>query len=121
MERLPPSIPANAVEAVIAAVYLDAGLKAARALILRLYGDAWGGAEANGENAKSLLQQITQKRTGEAPHYLLISEQGPEHKKTFRVAVRMGNRELGRGTGPTKKEAEQKAAATALRALGERR
>lgn len=117
--RLPPSIQANAVESVIAAVYLDAGLKAARALILRLYGDVWGDASSGAENAKSMLQQVTQRRAGVAPHYVLLAEQGPDHKKTFRVAVRLGGKDLGRGSGPTKKEAEQRAAAAALAHLGE--
>lgn len=116
-KALPPSILADTVEAIIGAVYLDGGLSAARNLVLRLFGEALADAPRLADNAKSRLQEMTQRRFGQAPVYQLLGERGPEHRKTFRVACRVAGREWGRGTGRTKKEAEQMAAAAALRAL----
>lgn len=116
-KALPPSIAADAVEAVIGAVYLDGGLMAARQLVLRLYGDHLSEAARGGENAKSRLQEVTQKRFGEAPTYAVLDAEGPDHRKTFRVSCGISTRELGRGSGRTKKEAEQDAAAAALARL----
>lgn len=116
-KALPPSIAADAVEAVIGAVYLDEGLTAARQLVLRLYGNDLSEAVRGADNAKSRLQEVTQKRFGEAPTYALLDEEGPEHRKTFRVSCVISTRELGRGSGRTKKEAEQDAAAAALARL----
>lgn len=116
-KALPPSIAADAVEALIGAVYLDGGLPAARQLVLKLYGEDLSEAARMEDNAKSRLQEVTQRLHGEAPTYALVSEQGPDHRKTFRIACRISSQELGRGSGRTKKEAEQAAAAAALKSL----
>ncbi len=116
-KSLPPSIAADAMEAVIGAVYLDGGHAAAKRLVLALYRTDLAAAPKLADNAKSRLQELTQRLFGEAPVYTLISEQGPEHQKTFQVSCRITPRELGRGSGKTKKEAEQAAAAAALARL----
>ncbi len=117
--RQRPSILADAFEAVIAAIYLDAGLEAARAHILRfipanllenrfmLFGDY-----------KTALQEVIQKNPEEKVEYLLIDESGPDHSKTFSVEVCLNSNVIGRGTGKSKKEAEQMAAREALALMG---
>jgi ribonuclease-3 len=114
-----PSILADAFEAVIAAIYLDAGLEIARAHILRfipknipenrsmLFGDY-----------KTALQEVVQKNPEEKVEYLLIDESGPDHSKTFAVEVCLNSNVIGRGKGRSKKEAEQMAAKEALELMG---
>src|SRR6185312_3452560 len=110
---------ADAYEAVIAAIYLDAGLEAARAFVQRslVEGPITGDAEALRRlDHKSALQELLQAR-GLAPGtYHIVEETGPDHLKTFRVEVRAG-RTTAIGTGRTKKEAEQAAAVAALMQL----
>ncbi len=117
--RQRPSILADAFEAVIAAIYLDAGMEAARNHILRfipknlpanrsmLYGDY-----------KTALQEVIQKNPEEKVEYMLIHESGPDHSKTFSVDVCLNSNVIGRGTGKSKKEAEQMAAKEALELMG---
>ncbi len=117
--RQRPSILADAFEAVIAAIYLDAGLEAARAHILRfipknipenrsiLFGDY-----------KTVLQEVVQKNPEEKVEYILINESGPDHSKTFSVEVCLNSNVIGRGQGKSKKEAEQMAAKEALELMG---
>ncbi|MBR6617485.1 MAG: ribonuclease III [Oscillospiraceae bacterium] len=117
--RQRPSILADAFEAVIAAVYLDAGLEAARTHILRfipknlpenrsvLFGDY-----------KTALQEVIQRNPEEKVEYILINESGPDHSKTFAVEVCLNSNVIGRGTGKSKKEAEQMAAKEALELMG---
>jgi len=114
-----PSILADAFEAVIAAVYLDGGLEAARTHIQHfipktlpenrsmLFGDY-----------KTALQEIIQKNPEEKVDYQLVEESGPDHSKTFVVEVRLNSNVIGRGTGKSKKEAEQMAAKEALALMG---
>lgn len=115
--KIPPSLLANSVEAAIGAVYIDGGFKAARTLIHALYAREWKKAPDRSENAKSRLQEVAQHRFGAAPSYVVRDERGPEHRKTFRVAVLVAGKELGHGSGRTKKDAEQTAARDALDAL----
>lgn len=117
--RQRPSILADAFEAVIAAIYLDAGLEAARKHILRfipknipenrsvLFGDY-----------KTALQEVIQKNPEEKVEYMLIDESGPDHSKTFAVEVCLNSNVIGRGQGKSKKEAEQMAAKEALELMG---
>ena len=114
-----PSILADAFEAVIAAVYLDGGLEAARTHIQHfipktlpenrsmLFGDY-----------KTALQEIIQKNPEEKVDYQLVEESGPDHSKTFVVEVRLNSNVIGKGTGKSKKEAEQMAAKEALALMG---
>jgi len=118
-EPLPPSVYANLFEAVCAAVYLDGGLEAARAFVLRILGPEIRAIAENGRepNHKSSLQQLAQKREGVTPHYRLVSATGPDHGKTFEIVAVIGSRKFPTGFGRSKKEAEQSAARRALEVL----
>ena len=114
------SIAAGTLEAVVAAVYLDAGFDTAREFILGLFGDLIRNADANGhqENFKSVLQQHAQQEFDQTPIYELLDEKGPDHNKCFEIAVVIGMRQFPSAWGVTKKEAEQRAAQYALADLG---
>jgi ribonuclease III len=114
------AILADSFEAVIAAIYLDGGIDAARDFILsrfeplvRAAGDR--AAEASfTEDWKSALQEQMQAAGRGLPHYRLVAAEGPEHRKRFEVEVLVGGQPIGRATGRSKKEAEQQAAKAAL-------
>lgn len=118
-EPLPPSVYANLFEAVCAAVYLDGGLDAARAFVLRTLGPELKAVAENGSepNHKSALQQLAQRDEGVTPHYRMISASGPDHKKTFEIVAVIGSRRFPPGHGRSKKAAEQAAARRALEVL----
>lgn len=116
--RSRPSILSDALEALIGAVYLDGGFEAARRMVARWIEDEKAGFEET--DFKSRLQELMQKRFRAPPRYETVSTQGPEHDKTFSVAARMGKEVLGRGSGKSKKEAEQAAARDALGRLRSR-
>src|SRR5580693_1064676 len=119
--RKKPALLADAYEALIAAIYLDGGLEAARGFVRRslVEGAIKCEAERLGHtDHKSALQEFLQSR-GMAPgSYHVIAESGPDHQKTFRVEVRIVGQGPAVGTGRTKKEAEQSAAIAALIQLG---
>ena len=117
--QLPPSLRANVFEAVVAAIYRDAGLEPARRFVLRnLYHQILAACADRGEkNYKSILQQIAQRDFSQTPTYRVISETGPDHSKSFEVIAMLGDRALERGRGRSKKEAEQVAAKESLRTL----
>lgn len=110
-----PSILADAVEAIIAAIYLDGGLESAQRFILDhiLTGLAEGQMH-HVADYKTDLQERVQRKPGQALEYTLLSESGPDHNKSFTMNVLLNGSEIGRGTGRTKKEAEQSAAKSAL-------
>lgn len=113
-----PSILADAVEAVIAAMYLDGGLDPARTFIL---GHILNGIEA-GEihhvmDYKTELQEQIQRKADQHLRYDLVETTGPDHNKRFVMAVSLNDQEIGRGHGRSKKEAEQEAAKAALSGL----
>jgi ribonuclease-3 len=110
---------AGALEAVIAAVYLDRGWETTTGIILRLLGDAWVKVTRHGTGLdyKSKLQEVMQSRLQLTPSYRLVAETGPDHDKLFTVEVFAGSRILGRGTGKSKKLAETAAARAALELL----
>lgn len=110
-----PSILADAVEAVIAAMYLDGGLEPARRFIFDhiLTGLAEGQMH-HVTDYKTDLQERVQRKPGQTLEYTLISESGPDHNKTFTMNVLLNGKEIGQGSGRTKKEAEQAAAKCAL-------
>lgn len=113
--RTRSSILSDALEAVIGAIYLDAGYEAAQQVVGRwLERDS---AEFKEADHKSRLQEIMHKRYRMPPRYETVSTAGPEHDKTFSVEVRMGKETLGIGAGKSKKEAEQSAAFDALKKL----
>lgn len=118
--REKPSILACAYEALAGAIFLDGGYGAASAFVERhflpLLDEQGLGARAWAD-AKSGLQEALQDRFGEGPEYLLEGEEGPDHEKIFHVAVRFRQEILGRGSARSKKQAEQEAAAVALKNL----
>ncbi len=109
------SLLANALEALIGAIYLDGGFDAASGFIREWCSRTHGSLQES--DHKSRLQELLQKKYKSPPQYELSSASGPEHDKFFCVIVRIGTRELGRGTGKNKKEAEQAAALHALKGL----
>jgi len=111
-----PSILADALEAVFAAIYLDRGLTVTRRVILSLLADHLSAIErAEHElDYKTLLQERIQEVHRKPPSYRVVDEQGPDHDRTFVAEVRIGTQVLGRGVGKSKKQAEQAAAREAL-------
>ncbi|HEY3665729.1 MAG TPA: ribonuclease III [Polyangiaceae bacterium] len=106
---------ADAVEALIAAVYLDVGLDAARGVCERIVSDELALLERDGtRDPKSELQERLQAIGGEAPTYELIETGGPAHQRWFKVGVRQGDRRLAEGSGRSKRAAERAAASEAL-------
>lgn len=110
---------ASAYEAVLGAVYLDGGYEAGRKVVeSQFMADLRRDLELPGHrDYKTRLQELTQRTRRETPVYTLTQESGPDHVKEFVVEVAVGGRMLGRGTGRSKKTAEQAAAMEALAAL----
>lgn len=114
-----PSILADAFEALIAAIYLDGGIEAARGFVLPFVRQATGKEESQGfQDYKTILQEIVQQSPGEVLGYVLVDESGPDHDKRFEVEVRLNSNVIGRGVGRSKKSAEQLAAREALALMG---
>jgi ribonuclease III len=110
-----PSILSDAFEAVLGAVYLDGGNEAARALVIRLLEPRLQIAlsELGGLDRKTLLQELAARiDSGAAPSYL-VTDEGPDHAKTFTAEALLQGVVLGRGVGRSKKQAEQAAASEA--------
>ena len=115
-----PSILADTMEAVIAAVYLDAGMEKAAALV-DLAMDDYKTSEKGDRDAKSALQEYLQALGEETPSYEIIAQDGPPHARVFTARVlRADGTELGRGQGARKQRAEEAAAQMAMRALGQK-
>jgi ribonuclease-3 len=110
------TIIADTYEAVVAAIYLDGGFESARKFVERqvLAALKVGSVATTNENYKSMLLEYAQARGLGIPRYAIIKEEGPDHDRTFTVAVLLGNERLGSGSGKNKKEAEQAAASEAL-------
>ena len=115
------SILADAVEAVLAALYLDGGVGTARRVIhaFILSPEAELGAAAVNRDYKTALQELVQRKSGQSLTYRPAGESGPDHAKTFVVEVLLNGMPLGRGEGRSKKEAEQMAARTAVARMEE--
>jgi len=119
--RARPSILADALEALLGAVYLDGGFAPARAVVERLFQRKLENAQLGARlDFKSRLQERSQALLQQAPRYAVVGQEGPDHDKTFRVAISLGGEELGQAIGKSKKEAEQSAAALALEKLEKR-
>ena len=110
------SVLADAVEAVIGAVYLEAGINQAKELIIGLFSSLMEKSfQGKGfQDYKTNLQEMLQAKGEEEIVYRVIKESGPDHNKEFVVEVLCGRRVIGRGKGKSKKEAEQRAAKEAL-------
>ena len=115
--RSKPSLLANTLEALVAAIYLDGGFEETAAMIGRLFAPLIGEGYRTYRDYKTTVQQITQHALKETPRYTLISEHGPDHDKTFEVQISIADRIMATGTGKNKKEAEQRAAEKAIQLL----
>jgi ribonuclease III len=121
--RRKQAILADSYEALIAAIYLDGGIDAARGFIARQFGPLIAEARASGSEAaftedwKSALQEAAQAQGLGLPEYLMAGEEGPAHRRMFVVDVKVNGETLARGEGRSKKAAEQVAAQRALSAL----
>ena len=118
-----PSVLADAVEAVLAAIYLDAGEYAMDIIdgfLLPLVEKDLSELISKGIDGdyKTPLQQLVQQTEGDVLEYVLISSNGPDHQKTFEVEVRVNSNPCGRGVGTSKRKAEQAAAKAALKVFG---
>ncbi len=123
--RQKPSLLADAVEALLASVYLDGGLSAAIEVVHRLFHDYLNPEALEhplrvlDKDFKTQLQELCQARYKMVPTYALEGEEGPDHDKTFHACVMLGEVQLARGSGKSKKEAQQEAARVALEHLQE--
>lgn len=117
--HIPPSILAGTFEGLIAGIYLDGGLEAAREFLTPLITPEIESSAAtlHEQNFKSLLQHIAQKKFGATPMYRLLDERGPDHSKVFHISVVVAGRVFPAAWGANKKEAEQTAAQHALEEL----
>ncbi|MBP5245391.1 MAG: ribonuclease III [Clostridia bacterium] len=115
------SILADAFEATIAAIYLDGGFEKAREYVLPFISAAAEKLIGNGstEDYKTVLQKFIQQGRGDILEYTTVSESGPSHNKIFEVQVTLNNNVIGRGSGYSKREAEQQAAKEALSLFGD--
>lgn len=113
------SLLANVFEATVAAIYLEKGFEETKKFInkniLEVFEELTKGEEI--VDFKSQLQKIVQEKTHVSPSYKLISTSGPDHRKIFEIGVYSENKQLGKGKGPSKQQAEQKAAFEALKKL----
>jgi ribonuclease III len=112
--RQKTSILSDALEAVIAAVYLDGGIEAARAVVMQLFGERIADAASGpgGDDYKTRLQELAAQRFEKLPRYQVVDE-GPDHAKKFFATVMIGGAPRGQGEGGSKKQAEQAAARAA--------
>src|SRR5580698_6190942 len=110
---------ADAYEALLGAVYLDGGVRAARKFILTQFAEEFSNIKQTTprQNPKGRLQELLQSHSPSGPIYRVIHESGPDHSKYFEVMVEWEGREIGRGQGASKKQAETIAAESALAAL----
>jgi len=107
----------DAMEAVIAAVYLDGGFEAARKVVLGSWGKRIQQVEADARDAKTSLQEWAQAKGQKPPRYVELSREGPDHAPVFVVEVVLDSGERGKGTAPSKRRAEQEAAKHVLERL----
>ncbi len=114
--RTRPSIVADAVEAVLAAVYLDGGIGSARKIIRRFILDRES-EKGTSRDFKTTLQELVQRESGQVLSYRLTGSEGPDHAKTFSVEVDLNGAPIGQGRGHSKKEAEQMAAKAGIQKL----
>ena len=111
-----PSALADTFEAVLGAIFVDGGFAAAEQFVKRHFHEAYGEVAAIPilENPKGELQELLQARSTEAPLYNVVSASGPDHDRVFECTVQHEGKELARGRGKSKKEAESAAALAAL-------
>lgn len=117
--RTKPSLLSNAFEAIIGAIYLEAGLKVSSDITIKLIESTYQSIDLNSlsKDFKTTLQELTQADFGETPTYKLVRSFGPDHKKEFEIAVELQNRVIASALGKSKKEAQQRVAEIALKKL----
>ncbi len=117
------SLLSNAFEALTGALYLEAGLEKTREIIIKLLEASYPKIDLDSlcKDYKTALQELTQAEYGVTPTYTLLGTSGPDHDKTFEVAVTLENREIAAAKGKSKKAAQQDAAEIALKKLKEKR
>ncbi len=111
------SILADAMESVIAAAFLDGGLEAAKGIVCRFILVEVPVKKLHNADYKTQLQELVQQKKNQVLSYMLVEEHGPDHDKEFTVEVSLNGEAVGRGTGSSKKRAEQQAARAAVQAL----
>lgn len=116
---VPDSLLADAYEAIVAAIYLDGGYQPVKNFVLMTLGEdiPFAIEQANSANYKSNLQKLLQQQKRPLPVYRVMGATGPEHSRIFQVAALIEGEEMGRGSGSSKKAAEQEAARSALESL----
>jgi ribonuclease-3 len=112
--RQNPGLLANAFEAVLGALYLDSGLAACRSFLDMVFPDSRLTADVQTKDPKSLLQELAQAKGLGTPIYRTVESFGPDHAKTFTVAVEVGSKSIAQGSGASKQKAETEAAKAAL-------
>ena len=117
--RTKPSLLSNAFEAVMGAIYLEAGLERVHTIAIKILEAAHKeiSLESLFKDFKTTLQELTQAQFGVTPEYKLISATGPDHKKEFEIAVMIQDKEYARASGKSKKVAQQEAALIAMKIL----
>ena len=118
--RKKPSLLSNAFEALIGAIYLEAGLQKSKEIAQTLIEQVYPkiDLETLSKDYKTALQEITQATHGITPTYIVLDTFGPDHKKEFEIAVALEDEQIAKATGKSKKEAQQKAAQKAIEILG---
>ena len=118
LQVIPESILSAAVESLVAGVYFDGGIDAARSFILHAFREELSLCRpVDSENYKSQLQEYTQRELGKTPEYLVVGESGPDHAREFLISAKVGDVMYESGRGRSKKEAEQQAARNAVLSL----
>jgi len=114
-----PSLLSNAFEAIIGAIYLDAGLSVVKEISIKLLEESHPKIDLQSlsKDYKTALQELTQATHGVTPLYEMLGSSGPDHKKEFEIAVILDEKTIAKASGKSKKEAQQKAAKIALEAL----
>ncbi len=117
--RSKPSLLSNAFEAIIGALYLEAGLEKARDVSIKLLEEVHPDISLDSlfKDYKTTLQEMTQALFGTTPEYKLVGAHGPDHKKEFDIAVFVDDKEYARASGKSKKVAQQEAAEIAIKLL----
>ncbi len=121
--KLNPAVPSNLLadvfESIVAAIYLDGGMEAVKPFVCRFVKPEIERVirDVAHNNYKSLLQQIAQRDSGDTPRYEVLDEQGPDHARSFKIAVVIGTRRFAAAWGQNKKSAESRAAKNALAEL----
>lgn len=112
-----PSVLSDAFEALIAAIYIDAGIDTAREFVLEFIEPCLN-EKPNFKDYKTTLQEVIQKNHGDVLSYVLVEESGPDHDKCFKVEAHLNSNVIGTGIAGSKKKAEQEAARQALELMG---